>query len=118
MMFQPFNEPMPRPLPYTVEQVVEVLLDDISLRDKVVIANLSESELDSSLYEAMAKTIRKEFGLYSGNTELLNSCCKYIGRKYANHEDPVMVIIKELWAEARRTHTLHLVDTTSESTAN
>ena len=118
MMFQPLDEPMPRPLPFTVEQVVEVLYEDISLRDKVVIANFSESELDSSLYTAMAKTIRKEFGLYSGNTELLNSCCRYIGRKYENHEDPVMVIIKELWKKTKKTHTLHLVDTTSQSPAN
>ncbi len=109
---------MPRPLPYSVEQVVTVLYEDISLRDKVVIANLAESELDPSLYTVMAKTIREEFKLYSGNTELLSSCCKYIGRKYANHEDPVMVIIKELWKKARETHRLHLVVSSRRSPAN
>lgn len=117
-MFQPLDTPMPRQLPYTVEQVVEMLYDDLSLRDKVVIANLTESDVDLSLYAAMAKTIRKEFGIYSGNTELLNSCCKYIGRKYESHEDPVMVIIKELWKKAKKTHLLHLVDTPVQATAN
>lgn len=118
MMFQPLDKPMPRPRPYTVEQVVDALYEDISLRDKVVIANFSESELDSSLYTPMAKTIRKEFALYSGNTALLNSCCKYIGGKYENHEDPVMVIIKELWEKAKEKHLLHLVEATKQSAAN
>lgn len=118
MMFQPLDTPMPRQRPYTVEQVVEMLYDDLSLRDKVVISNLSESDLDLSLYPAMAKTIRTEFGIYNGNTELLNSCCAYIGRKYESHEAPVMVIIKELWQKARKTHRLYLVETPGQATAN
>lgn len=118
MMFQPLDEPMPRPLPYTVNQVVELLYEDISFRDKVVIAKLSESELEPFLYTGIAKTIREEFGLYNGNTDLLVSCCRYIGRKYENYEDPVMVIIKELWERAKKTHTLHLVDTAIRTPAN
>lgn len=118
MMFQPLDTPMPRQLPYTVEQVVEVLYDDLSLRGKVMIANISENDLDLSLYAAMAKTIRKEFRIYNGNTELLNSCCRYIGRRYGSHEDPEMVIIKELWKKAKKTHLLHLVDTSVQVTVN
>ncbi len=118
MMFQPLDTPMPRQLPYTVGQVVEMLYDDLSLRDKVVVANLSESDLDLSLYAAMAKTIRKEFGIYNGNNELLDSCCKYICRQYESHEDPVMVIIKELWKKTKKSHLLHVVGTPVQSTAN
>lgn len=73
-------------------------------------ASLSESDLDSLLYTIMAKPIRKEFGIYNGNNKLLDSCCKFIGRKYKSYEDPVMVIIKELWEKAKKTHLLHLVD--------
>ena len=108
MMFQPLDTPMPRQLPYTVEQVVDVLYDDLSLRHKVIIANLSESELEMSCL-ALAKTIRKEFALYSGNKELLDSCCRYLGKNYDYHEDPAMVIIKELWRKAKRSHLLHVV---------
>jgi hypothetical protein len=118
MMFQPLESPMPRQLPDTVEQVVELLYDDLSLRDRVVMANLSENDLDSLLYATIAKPIRKEFGIYNGNTELLDSCCRYIGWKYKSYEDPVMVIIKELWKKARKTHLLHLVDTTVQVTAH
>ncbi len=97
------------PAASTVDQVVELLYHDISLRDKVIMAQLSENELDSSVYLAMAKTIRKEFGLYSGNTDLLNSCSSYLGREYDTYEDPAMVIMKELWKKVKKTHNLHLV---------
>lgn len=115
MMFQPLESPMPPQIPYTVEQVVEVLYDDLSLRDRVVMANLSEGDLDSFLYATIAKPIRREFGIYTGNTELLDSCCRYIARKYESYEDPVMVIIKELWKKAQKNHLLHLVKPTAQT---
>ena len=118
MMFQPLESPMPRQLPYTVEQVVELLYDELSRRDRVVMAQLSEGDLDSLLYATIAKQIRKEFEIYNGNTKLLDSCCRYIGRKYKSYEDPVMVIIKELWKKAKKTHLLHLVKTTAQATTH
>lgn len=117
-MFQPLDKRMPCQLPNTVEQVVKLLYDDLTLRDRVIVANLSERDLDSSIYTALAKTIRTEFEIYNGNTELLDSCCQYIGKKYESHEDPVMVIIKELWKKARKSHLLHLVGTSTRVTAN
>lgn len=110
-MFQPVNNFTLLCQPGNVEQVVELLYDDISLKDKVTMASLSENELDTSVYLAMAKIIRKEFGLYSGNDNLLKSCYSYMGRVYDSHEDPAMVIIKELWKKVQSTHTLRLVQT-------
>jgi hypothetical protein len=110
MMFQPLNDFNTLSLPSSVDQVVELLYHDISLRDKAIMAQLSEHELDSSVYLAMAKTIRMEFGLYNGNTDLLSSCSSYLGLKYDAYEDPAMVIIKELWKKIKKTHSLHLVE--------
>ncbi len=70
---------------------------------------LLKNELDSSVYIAMAKSMRMEFGLYNGNTKLLDSCCSYLGREYDTYEDPAMVILKELWKRLKITHHLHLV---------
>ena len=109
MMFQPLHDSLPLCQTSTVDQVVELLYHDISLRDKVIMAHLSEDELDSSVYLAMAKTIRKEFGLYNGNSELLSSCSSYLGREYDSYEDPAMVIMKELWKKIKKSHSLHLV---------
>jgi hypothetical protein len=110
MMFQPVNNFTSLCRPTTVDQVVDLLYDDISLRDKVIMADLSEYQLDTSVYLAMAKVLRKEFGLYNGNMALLDSCHAYMGKDYDRFEDPAMVIIKELWKRVREKHTLHLVE--------
>lgn len=113
MMFQPLNDFNQISLPGTVDKVVELLYNDLSLRDKVVMAHLSENEFDSAVYLEMAKVIRREFGLYHGNTELLKSCQKYLGTEYDPYEDPAMVIMKELWKKIKRTHNLRVVEKTS-----
>lgn len=110
MMFQPVNTHTMLSLPTTVEKVVELLYEDISLRDRVVLAGLSESEFDEKVYLSMAKIIRKEFGLYTGNEELLKSCLSYLGNQYDSYEDPAMVIVKELWKRVRNGHTIRLVE--------
>lgn len=109
MMFQPLNEFISTPRATTVVDLVDLLYNDLSLRDKVVMAHISEEELSSTVYLAMAKIIRKEFGLYDGNTHLLESCCSYLGKKYDRYEDPAMVIVKELWTKVKRSHNLRLI---------
>jgi hypothetical protein len=108
MMFQPINEFSPAAPPRTVKEVVDILYLDLKLRDKVVLASLSEKDLESSVYLALAKTIRKEFGLYSGNEELLKSCSSFLGTSYDKYEDPAMVIVKELWKMIRQKHQLRI----------
>lgn len=109
MMFQPITDNPSVYLPSTVDEVVELLFEDISLRDKVVMAQMSESELEASVYLVLAKIIRKEFGLYSGNKRLLRSCRSYLGGKYDNFEDPAMIIVKELWSRVKKGHNIRLV---------
>lgn len=110
MMFQPLDSYQPPTMPRTVNDAVDLLYDDLLLRDKVVMSSLSEEELDSSIYLAMAKSIRKEFGLYNGNDHLIASCREYLGKDYDSYEDPVMVIVKELWKKVCNSHKLHLVE--------
>ena len=109
MMFQPLDAALPSEPPRTVKEAVNILYEDLLLKDRVILANLSEEELDSSIYLALAKSIRKEFGLYSGNDRLIRSCQHYLGREYDTFEDPAMVIIKELWKRIRSKHHLRLV---------
>lgn len=109
MMFQPVSDRTSLCQPTTVDQVVNLLYDDISLRDRVVMAGMTEEEFDATVYLAMAKIIRKEFGLYSGNKLLLQDCYNYLGNHYDSFEDPAMVIIKELWKKVKNSHRLRLV---------
>lgn len=107
-MFQPLSDFNLLSPPGTVDEAVDRLYDDLSLRDKVVLAHLSENQLDAAVYLEVAKAIRKEFGL-SNNTRLLASCSRYIGTNYDSFEDPAMVIVKELWKRIKKTHNLRLV---------
>ena len=109
MMFQPLDYSQPDTLPRTVQEVVDLLYKDLLLRDRIIMSRLSEEELNSSVYLALAKSIRKEFGLYNGNEPLIASCRSYLGREYDSYEDPAMVIIKELWKKVRQSHPLRLV---------
>lgn len=109
MMFQPLDTEQPNELPRTVEEAVTILFEDLLLKDRVILAKLSEKELDSTVYLALAKSIRKEFGLFNGNDHLITSCQRYLGREYDSFEDPAMVIIKELWKKIRAKHHLRLV---------
>ena len=109
MMFQPLNDITPINHPRTVEEVVEILLRDLSLRDKVILASLSENDLEATVYLALAKTIRKEFGLYSNNGDLLKSCSSFLGNTYDECEDSAMVILKELWKKIRQIYRLRIV---------
>ena len=47
---------------------------ELSLKDKTVIANMAEVEL-STLHTTMGEYIRNEFGLWTGNKDLMISCC-------------------------------------------
>lgn len=108
-MFQPIDYLEPKQLPRSVNEVVDILFEDLQLRDRVTMSKMSENELDSAVYLAMAKSIREEFGLYNGNDHLISSCRSYLGRDYDDYEDPAMVIIKELWKKIRENHHLRLV---------
>ncbi len=110
MMFQPIDTYQLLPTPRSVEEVVALLYQDLLLRDRIIMSQLSEEELDSSVYLALAKSIRKEFGLYNDNEPLIASCRSYLGKEYDPYEDLAMVIIKELWKKVRRSsHPLRLV---------
>ncbi len=109
MMFQPLNDHKLTNPPRSVEEVVDLLFIDLSLRERGILANLTEDKLESSIYLAIAKVIRKEFGLYNGNTALLASCRSYMGNEYDLYEDPAMVIIKELWKKVKKSHHLRIV---------
>ena len=108
-MLQPLDKADSAADAESVEEVVELLYKDLSLRDRAVMAKLSEKVLDSDVYLVIAKIIRKEFGLLNQNETLRNSCENYLGTIYDPHEDPAMVIVKELWKKVRRVHHLRLV---------
>jgi hypothetical protein len=94
--------------PTTVDQAVERLISELSLKDKTTIANMAEVEL-SVLYTTIGEYIRNEFGLWSGNEDLLISCCFFAKREKITVDDAASIIIRELWKRLRETYKLRVV---------
>jgi hypothetical protein len=60
--------------PKTVDQAVARLFSELSFKDKSTTANMAEVEL-SVLHKTTGEYVRNDFGLWSGNKDLMTSCC-------------------------------------------
>ena len=96
------------PLPKTVDEAVKRLTSEMTLKDKTIIANMTETEL-SLLHANLGEYIRNEFGLWSNNQDLMASC-RFFARKEKIHEhEASSIIIRELWKRLMETHKLRVV---------
>ena len=94
--------------PKTVEGAIDRLIKGLSLKDKATIANMAETEL-STLHFNLGEYIRNEFGLWSGNDNLMTSCCIIVGKDSVDQDEAFSIIIKELWKRLRETHKLRVI---------
>jgi hypothetical protein len=97
------------PLPKTVDEAVKRLISDMALKDKTIIANMAEVEL-SLLHANLGEYIRNEFGLWSGNKDLMTSCCFFAKKEKVQEDEASSIIIGELWKRLRETHKLRVVE--------
>jgi hypothetical protein len=94
--------------PKTVKDAVARLISELPLKDKTIIANMAEAEL-SVLNTTLGEYIRNEFGLWTGNDELLISCCFIAKCDTVSEDEASSIIIKEIWKQLQRTHKLRIV---------
>ena len=105
--------PLPKPPasedpPKRVRDAAERLLGDLPLKDRVLIANMSESELPA-LGRTLGEYVVNRYGLATGNSALVRSC-RWVGRRPLKDEsEAAAVIIRALWKQLRRTHPLRRV---------
>jgi hypothetical protein len=78
------------------------------LKDKATIVNMAETEI-GTLNANLGEYIRNEFGLWSGNYDLLTSCCFLIKRDDVHVDEASSIIIRELWKRLQETHKLRIV---------
>lgn len=98
----------PEKWPQSVSQAVQRLMSNMSLKDKITVANMSRVEL-AGLHSNLGRFIMDNFGLLSGNRELMKSCRSVSKDVLLQEEDAVRVIIAALWEELRQTHKLRVV---------
>jgi len=95
-------------LPRTVDEAVERLIRELSLKDKTNIANMTENEL-MTLQFTLGSYIGSEFGVWTGNAELLYSCKRAAGDVHVDPDHAPTVIIENLWKRLRESHKLRVV---------
>jgi Circularly permutated YpsA SLOG family len=94
--------------PKTVDEAVETLLAEMTLKDKAGIAKTEEQALPG-LQVSFGYDMRRRFGLGAGNSALLESCAQALGKDKIREAQAPAVIIKELWKKLRETHSLRSV---------
>lgn len=94
--------------PKTVAQAVKRLKTELPLEDKGNIKDMQEYDL-SGLHISLGVYIRNEFGLWSGNNELMESCCSVSGVDELHEDSASAVIISELWRQLQKMPDLKIV---------
>lgn len=104
-MSNPMN---PAPiLPETIEGVIERLIDELSLRDKVHIARMEESEI-ANLHPSFGSYIRNKY-LWNGNEPLIMDCMYRSGNNDMDENEASKMIIYALWKRLKETHQLRVI---------
>jgi hypothetical protein len=94
--------------PKTVNEAVDILMSEMPLKDKVIIANMTYGEL-VDLNSNLDSYIKNVFRLWSGNDELIESCRFVTKNKKLNEDGASLTIIESLWKRLRKTHKIRVV---------
>ena len=100
-------EKLPVP-PKTVDEAVDRLIEDLDLSDKVEIANMNLDYL-VNLHPHLHVYFKNAFGLWSGNTELIESCRAISKEPVRDENDATSVILGILFKKLYETHKLRAV---------
>jgi hypothetical protein len=95
-------------LPQTVDEAVERLISEISLKHKLEIAKMEGPEL-VTLQPSLGRYIRNKYELWAENGPLMLSCRLRSGIADLHEDDASALIIIELWKKLRETHLLRVV---------
>ena len=94
----------------TVDQVVDEIIAEMPLDDKVRTANLDEDGI-IVLQLALGKYLRHLIGNQSEdvNEKLMKDCIKQSGNETLDKAEAASYILKKLWNQLRKTHRLRIV---------
>ena len=98
----------PAAAPRTVAEAVDRLLSNMPLKDKITVANMSHDELPN-LHLTLGGYILNNFGILSGNWELMKSCRSRSENPLQHEEDAVSIILEALWETLQHTHKLRVI---------
>lgn len=99
----------PSDLPKTVDEAAADIITGMDLRDRSMLANLSEDDL-MSLQLTLGLYINQQMEVWSVNETLKESCINACREEGLDESNPSMVIIKRVWERLKGTHKLRIVE--------
>ncbi len=91
-----------------MDEAVARLLQELPLKDKVTIANMGADEIPG-LKASLGRYVQKQFGLWEGNEDLIQSCRQAADHSQLADEEIAALIIDRLARELRKTHKLRVL---------
>jgi len=82
--------------PKSVEEAVGLLIEKLSMREKYRIAKMSQDDL-TGLHFSLGLGIRKEFGLWAGNKDLLGSHASFVEVNGIHPDDGLGITVQVYW---------------------
>jgi hypothetical protein len=99
----------PSDLPKTVDEAAIDIITGMDLRDRSMLANLSEEEI-MPLQLTLGLYIDQKMAVSSINESLKESCIQACRAEGLDESNPSMVIIKRVWERLKGTHKLRIVE--------
>ncbi len=99
----------PLDLPQTVDEAVTDIITGMDLRDRSMLASLSEEDI-MPLQLTLGLYIDQQLQVWSINESLKESCIQVCREEGLDESNPSMVIIKRVWERLKGTHRLRIVE--------
>ncbi|HQP56703.1 MAG TPA: hypothetical protein PLN83_11385 [Syntrophorhabdus sp.] len=97
--------PTEKQYPQTVSDAVEILHANMTLNQELLLASMDAVDL-LDLHMSLGHQIRGDFGLWTGNNALMESCRSVSSNPDLHVDDASMVIVKALWEKSREANLL------------
>ena len=107
-LFTSYSRQLKKTRPENVDRTVGVLISELSLKDKVRIANLQIDEF-TQLNSAFGDFVKGNINLSAKKPELIQTCQLLSKNLSFSEKDTAEMIIFELWKQLRKTHKLRIV---------
>jgi hypothetical protein len=107
----------PSDLPQTVDEAAIDIITGMDLRDRSILAHLSEEDLDP-LQLTLGLYIKQQMEVWSINESLRESCIQACREEGLDESNPAMVIVKRIWKRLKETHKLRVVELRGKNGSN
>ncbi len=105
LLAQPLKTAVP---PKTVEAAVDIIINEMHLKDRTLMANLNKEEL-APLQLTLGLYIQKKLDIWSQDASLYQACVAAAEKENLDKSNLPMVLIKMMWKKLKDTHRLRVV---------